>query len=212
MNKKIIFIIIICLGVLAFGGVGVYFLSSKKIASEGKNQNASEVALNTIAVKPKEDILWDDPAGFTFKYSPQLTVNKHDEDEINYAHVELTNTGNPGNIIVWAKDTTASDVKAWVKTEKTYQNANIIDTTLGGQPAKKVVLSTSPKKIITGVIYDELLFIVEGTVGDNTDWNNEYQKITDNFQFKPTESSTANEGGNASSDVDIGADEEETLE
>jgi hypothetical protein len=47
-----------------------------------------------------------------------VTVDKHDEDQENYAHIEMTHKDQPGTIIIWAKDTTAVDGAGWVKKEK----------------------------------------------------------------------------------------------
>jgi hypothetical protein len=211
MNRKIIVIIGVVLLLVIGSGVGVYIYSSRKSVDDKEKTNSELIGMETPTPQPAADIAWDDPAGFTFKYSPTLSLNKHDEDEVNYAHLEFTESKHPGNILVWAKDTTAADVKAWVKTEKSFKDTNIIDTTLGGQPAKKVVLSGETKKIITGVIYDELLFTVEGTFTDNAYWTAEYQKIIDSFQFKPVNTAATTNTSTSASD-DSGADEEETLE
>ena len=98
---------------------------------------------------------WTDPAGFTFQYPKDVTIDKHDEDTENYAHVEMTHKDHPGNLIVWAKDTKAADVNAWVKTEKQFGGATVSEATLGGKPAKTVSVE-SPKKVFTGTISDEL--------------------------------------------------------
>lgn len=212
MNKKSLIIIIVVLLLLAAGGGLIYFQASgQKTKTDADTNNPEKVAITTLAPKSAEDVLWDDPAGFTFKYTEGLAVNKHDEDQDNYAHVELTSSTHPGNIIIWAKDTTASDVKAWVKTEKIFKDANILETTLGGQPAKKIIFSAPAKKVITGSIYDDLLFTVEGTYEDSTFWTNEYQKIADTFAFKPPENTTDDYSADPAP-AEYSADEEETLE
>ena len=58
-------------------------------------------------------------AGFSFSYPEGLTVDKHDEDQENYAHIEMTLKDTLGNVIVWAKDAPASDLAAWIK-KKTF--------------------------------------------------------------------------------------------
>jgi len=209
MNKKRLFIIIvvilICVSVVA-GTVWYRTVRSKEsvVGPLGQNEAASkpQTALTT----------WEDPAGFTFQYPRGLSVNKHDEDEENYAHVELTDSAHPGNVIVWAKDTTAADVTAWVKTEKNFSGASSFDTTLGKQPAKKILLVSPTKKMIVGVVYDELLFMVEASLGDDTYWSDTAQTVIDSFAFIPLEEyesqgDTAGEAGGTQS-----VDEEEVLE
>jgi len=203
----------IIIGVIAFavvfGGI-IYILSGRN--NTGKiptPQSATEKTGSNIPTQAPE-LIWDDPAGFTFRYSGGLNINNHEEDPDNYAHVELTSPTNPGNIIVWAKDTTAADVTAWVRTEKEFQGANVIDTTLGGQPAKKIILTGTVKKTVTGIVYDGLLFMIEGNTSGDTFWTSEYQKIGDSFRFKPPDTQTSDtSGGNSSGG---GYDEEETVE
>ncbi len=162
------------------------------------------VSVQTPAPTPAALLLtWDDPAGFSFSYPEGLTVNKHDEDNQNYAHVELTSKDHPGSLIVWAKDTNSADVKAWVNTDKTFAGASVIDTTIGSQPAKKVTIA-SPEKRITGTIFDELLFMIETTLTDKLYWSGVDEQVAGSFEFTPT----AGGGGGG----DVAADEEETVQ
>lgn len=208
MRKNII-IASIVLTILVVGG-GVFFFT--------RIQSNSKKALTLVKISPTPEtetyLTWDDEVGFTLQYPENLIVNKHDEDQDNYAHLEFTSSSKKGNIIVWAKDTTAADVKAWVKTEKEFKNASPIDTTLGGQPAKKIMLSDPQKKIIIGTVYDGLLFTIEETSDDTSAWNNEFTKLSDSFTFKPTESNqstgtTVSDDSESSNEV---VDEEEILE
>lgn len=157
-------------------------------------------------------LIWDDPAGFKFQYPKGLSVNKHDEDQENYAHVELMNPNHPGSVIVWAKDTTAADAAAWAKTEKAFTGASILDTTLGNQPAKKILLTAPNRTVIVGTIYDELLFTVEATMGNDTYWSEVAQTAIDSFTFTPipAEQGSAEEGGAPGGSEAV--DEEEVIE
>ena len=48
----------------------------------------------------EKHLMWDDPAGFTFDYPEGVAIDKHDEDQENYAHVELTHPQHQGKILV----------------------------------------------------------------------------------------------------------------
>jgi hypothetical protein len=206
--KKPILITVIVIGILVLVTSGIFLLSRNVKTTTLPKQ--TEITSSPTIVSRK---LWDDQAGFTFTYNPDLKIDKHDEDQDNYAHLEMTNTGNTGEIFVWAKDTNALDVQAWVRTEKSFKDANIIDTSLGGQPAKKIVITNPTKKVITGTIYDGLLFYVENTGGDDTYWQDEYNQMINSFTFKPADSTSET---NASDTAENGQaesyDEEETVE
>ncbi|MBI5619617.1 hypothetical protein HY950_01530, partial [Candidatus Gottesmanbacteria bacterium] len=108
----------IIVGMVAGGGTGVY-LWQRTNASKQK-------PVPVVPAPAREEVAtWTDPAGFTFQYPKALAADKHEEDQDNYAHVELTSKDHPGSIIVWAKDTTATDVNAWVKTEKLFAGATV---------------------------------------------------------------------------------------
>lgn len=161
-------------------GLGVYLAANKNRFSPQTNQ---QTAQTTLTPTPPTLATWDDPAGFTFTYPDGLSVNKHDEDTNNYAHIELTHKDHPGSVIVWAKDTTSADVQAWATTEKQFAGSTMIDTTLGGKAAKKI--SFSPNKRIVGTIYDDLLFTVDATLDDQAYWEKVVDVIANSFTFKP---------------------------
>lgn len=208
--KRRVVIVIICIVLAAIFGGSIYVLSGK--SALGKMVSPQSVTEQKQSAQPTvvPELTWDDPAGFTIRYSGELNINNHEEDPDNYAHLELTNPIHPGNIIVWVKDTTAADVTAWVQTDKGYQDANKINTTLGGQPAKKIILTGTVKKTVTGAIYDGLLFMIEGNLSDSAYWTVQYQRISDSFQFKPLENPPPDYSG--SGEADSGYDEEETIQ
>lgn len=188
---------IIVLGVIV---AGVFFFSQKntKIISPG------EVVSNpTPAV---EMTTWDDPAGFSFQYPKDLSVNKHEEDPDNYAHVELTSKDHQGSIIVWASDLPkgVTTLDSWVK--KLYSTGTSIDTILGGEPAKKILVSSPSAKLIVGTVSEGLLFYVDGTLTDKAYWQSVEDGIVTTFALTPDTSAGS---GQSSGDA---VDEEEVVQ
>lgn len=180
--------------VLAVVGIGLYFFQKKSsVITPG------EAIAPTLT--PKVELTtWNDPAGFSFQYPKNLSVNKHEEDNENYAHVELTNNEHPGKIIVWVKDAPAK----WP-----FEGGTTLDTTLGGLAAKKILTTAPVKMLTTGVITDNLLFSVEATLTDSEYWNGVHDTITSSFAFTDDTSAPAAVGGAApASDFD----EEEVVE
>jgi len=180
---------------------GAYLFLSKKYV---RTPSITSITVSPTPILQPKVLTWDDPAGFTFSYPEGVFLNKHDEDKDNYAHVEFTNKDHPGNLIVWAKDTTSADVTAWVRTEKQFGGATTIDTTLANQPAKKITLS--PNKLIVGTIYDELLFTIDATLDDKAYWSQIQDTIVNSFTFKPAQAAAGGDPGNAA------VDEEEVVQ
>jgi hypothetical protein len=207
MKKPVLFSLIVIVIIAAIGS-GIYFVGQKQKTKI--NPKAEALAPSPT---PKIRLTWNDPAGFTFSYDPDVKINKHDEDEVNYAHVEITNQSFPGTIIIWAKDTTALDSSAWANTQKEFKNASIIDTTFGGQPGKKVVITSPIQKMITGAVYDNLLFYIEKIASNDAYWQQEYVGITDSFTFKPVDNTgIQNESEQNNNDENQAVDEEEVVE
>lgn len=156
---------------------------------------------------------WTDPAGFSLQYPEGIVINPHEEDNLNYAHLELMHPDHTGSLIVWVKDTSSADVNAWVKTEKAFSGGNIIDSTLGGEPAKKVLLQEPLPKIFTGSIYDELLFMIEADLADREYWQNVHDGIVTSFTFIPLDGEQpAQAAAPDESYEEYAVDEEEVLE
>ena len=191
MKKPIVITLII--GVFCIVVVIVFLLQKQKPQTKSVTQTQNQPV--------EELVLWEDQAGFSFKYPKTISVNKHNEDEENYAHIELTSATHSGRLIVWAKDTTYADVEAWVK------NSVSVDTTLGGLLAKKIIISTPSKKVIIGTISDQILFTIEAEPTESDSyWTDVSNTIASGFAFTPTETT------NDSASEEASYDEEEVVE
>jgi len=160
--------IIIVLGVLV-GGIIVYSQKNTNVLSPGEVATSKPTPTPAVALTT-----WDDPAGFSFQYPKDLSVNKHEDDNDNYAHVELTNGSHPGSIIVWVSDVSS----AWPP-----KGGTSIDTTLGGVTAKKILIATPSAKLIVGAVSEGLVFKIEGTLTDKTYWQTVEDGIVKTFAF-----------------------------
>lgn len=203
----------IVIGALLLGGIGAV---TYMLVSPAKTQTPSEVLVKEDAPKLKL-LTWDDPAGFTFSYPEGVVVNKHEEDQENYAHVEMTHPDHKGSLIVWAKDLPAgvTDVATWVKKDPQLSKGVSLDTSLGDSVAEKTLVTNPEKRMVIGTIYDGLLFYVESTLTDETYWEAAINTVTGSFVFKPTETSgqSAPPASPNSAGQDVGSvDEEEVLE
>lgn len=199
--------IIVIVGLVAGGTL---FFSQKK--SQTSTSHVTEATSPTPV--PFMLTTWTDAAGFSFQYPKDLTVNNHEDDNVNYAHVELTSATHPGSIIVWASDlpTGVTDVASWVKKDASLSAGMVIDTTLGGEPAKKIIISSPTKTLTVGTVSEGLLFSVVGTLTDNEYWSRVHDTITGSFAFTPDTGSSAPASGSNAASGDQGVDEEEVVQ
>lgn len=205
--------LMVMIGALLLGGIGA---ATYILVSPAKLQAPSEVLVKEESPKLKL-LSWDDPAGFTFSYPDGVVVDKHDEDQQNYAHIEMTHPDHKGNLVVWAKDLPAgvTDVVSWVKKDTQLAKGVSLDTSLGGSVAEKILVTTPEKRMIVGTVYDGLLFYVESTLTDDAYWESAINTVTGSFVFKPTETTAQSapaSSSNSSGYDDSVADEEEVLE
>jgi len=127
---------------------------------------------------------WEDPAGFKFSYPDGIKINPHEEDTVNYAHLELTSTGHSGGILIWMKDTNYKTLDEWVKDEAS--DAQVFDSELGGKPAKKVAY-VSPQKLVVATIDVDVLVLVEVSLDEEGYWQGVNDQILSSFEFIPLE-------------------------
>lgn len=207
MKRVLIFLVIAVLLGGVGGGAYLYYSGTAKniISPKGEDTAAKPTPTPTL-------VTWDDPAGFSAQYPDGLTVNKHDEDKDNYAHVEFTNAAHPGGLIIWVKDlpkgitTTAS----WGKKMSASSSAILFDTTIGGQPAQKVLNSSPNKTVAVGAVYDGVLWTVETNLADASYWQSVHDTIVGSFTFKPVSTPAAAAAAPDASDQPV--DEEEVIQ
>ena len=210
MTKKKIFlfagiiigVIIVCI---------TLFFNRQRLFFPKKVQNTTEAS---VSATPKEELVtWDDPAGFSFQYSKGLTVDKHDEDTQNYAHVELTSTDHKGRVIVWVKDTTATTIAQWLKNEKSLKDAVSVDTTLGGNEAKKVMVKDPIKKQITATLDEDVLVLIEAELDEEGFWQKVNDGIAESMTFSTNPKNETTDGDSGANEAPpVEADEVENVE
>lgn len=205
--------VVIVLGAVVLGaiGAGTYLLVNPSFSSSQSPVVGSEVP--AVTETPAKRIFWKDPAGFTFSYPEGVVINKHDEDKVNYAHIEMTDPKHQGSLILWAKDLPpgVTDAATWVKKDAALAGSNTLDTTLGTIAAKKILITQPEKKIVIGTVADGLLFYIESVLTDETYWQRVVNTVTETFAITPTDTQVRASPGEAAVD-DVVADEEEVLE
>lgn len=154
---------------------------------------------------PVELATWEDANGFSFQYPKNLKLDVHDEDTVNYAHLEFTSLEHPGSVTVWGKDTNAVDAAAWVKAQKVFAGAVILDTMMSEKPGKKVLIETPKKQIVAAVVDEGVVFYVEGDLQESEFWTQVHTTITTSFTFIYNKPASGENDG-------VAVDEEEIVE
>ena len=204
MNKRTLIFIIVGIVSLFLGSSGTFWWYQKTRVQKIPSSLTKQEEVISLA----KLVMWDDPSGFTFLYPQDLIVNKHDEDQENYAHVELTHPQHTGRIIVWAKDPPDSDIEV-LSAQLAGDKGIVLDTVLGGKPGKKIRISKPALTVTTAALYDGLLFTVE-TVPTDPYWNSVQDKLLESFTFKPIPGMESDEGSTDSYSTPV--DEEEVVE
>lgn len=181
MHRKVVFIILGVTAVLVTL-ILVVFLTLKK-----ETVVSSEVKVVPTSIPLEETTTWNDQAQFSFQYPKSLSLNPHNEDQVNYAHVELSSATHSGNLIVWVKDSAADTIDNWVKTEKI---KNAIDSSLADVPGKKVLTTGDINKLTISVIQNGYLYQIETNLEDADFWNKTLDIVTSSFKFTSLGSST----------------------
>lgn len=209
LNKKTI-LMILSIAVISGATIGGgYYLS------HAKTKVVSPLSLQaSVSATPIQEELttWEDPSEFSFVYPKGLKLNQHDEDKINYAHLELTSDTHPGRIIFWAKDTNEISIDNWAKKNDA---KGALDTTLGDEKAKKILITDPSQKIITSALHNGYLYQAEGEMGDDY-WKKVYGDVLASYKFTSTKPSknteSVDDSSTSSDDSQSSYDEEETIQ
>lgn len=179
MSRKTLLLVLFL--ALIVGGFTFFLVIRPRLSSPKKE---SEVKSETTVDLTE----WVDPSGFKFSYPKDLALDPHREDQENYAHLELVSTensglsaGEAGRLIIWVQKTEDSDLEGWVADQP--QNIQVLDTELGGLPAKKMAFS-APQKLVTAAVDVDALVLIEMYPGSAAAyWQKVYDQVIASFEF-----------------------------
>jgi hypothetical protein len=202
------------LTILIFGGA--YFLvpkiSNDVPQSPSDNQEQTKSAITAVLEK---DLFYEDPLGFSFSYPESSKLDKHPEDTVNYANVEIIAKDRIGKVKIVVSDMKEKDIASFIKKDTDMKLANVLDSKLGTMDAKKAYID-STKKIVTAMIWDGMLFKMEVMPADNQEAVRLGDKILASMKVLETanytDSSVASSGGGANVADDAGSGDEEVIE
>ena len=113
---------------------------------------------------------WTDEAGFSFQYPENIAIDKHPDDNDNYANLTLTDSDQEGSIDIVMSDKN-NTMDKWL---------NPIDTILGEKDGKKNITAT---ETIIGVIDNDVLVTLKRSTKLSPLLEVAWQNITDSWVF-----------------------------
>lgn len=205
MKSKFSIVLFVVLFIIGLIG-GYYFFISKNYISP---VNTAQISPTAIEEKPEELATWTDQSEISFQYPKSVTINPHDEDTQNYAHLELSSLQHPGKMLVWVQDAPVNNLDAWVKLQK---GENVVDTTLAGEKAKKLLVVSDSKKTVITTLKDGYLYEIE-VYAEDPYWDYVYDIVSQSFTIGKL-NSKADTQLNNDADISSNSDavEEEVLE
>jgi len=191
MEKKWVILVTVSVAVIVFAA-GLFIMSREKSEERivSPVSQGSQTSPKQSPTPPEGSLTsWQDPAGFSFSYPEGLSLDVHPEDNQNYSHLTFTAKNQPGEIFILVSETSLKTAAQWQKQDKEAKTGQVLDTTLGGTEAKKVLISDTEPKLITAVVDQGALFVL-ALRGESAVLSKAYEKILATFAFEelPSES------------------------
>lgn len=208
-QKKVLIILAVVVVISVIGGL--LWFRSRQTASEvlSPTEQTSEV---TPAQTGANLLTWNDQAGFTFQYQPGIKINKHDEDQGNYAHLDLYLDSKDGVVKILASDTKYKTAEEWANKEKKSSQAEveIMEATLSGKSARKITFSDTQTTTI-GVVDEGLLFTIKLEPDKEGYWQKIFDQTVSTFTLVYPTAAPSSQGSSAADDSSV-IEEEEIIE
>lgn len=212
MKEKITIIIIVSVFVLALIVIAL-------IGTFGKQDKASPIEQPNLTkpvkeIKPSETFIeYTDPAGFSFSYPDNLSIEKTEiEDPNAYADLQIYSKDVNGSIKLKIVDTKFTSLNAWLDSTGAKPLSSGNDTTGKNIPSKKKLGNLDALEVKTtdrlmlGALDQKVLFTIEVPLVEEKFWMEVYEKILEEFSFVSPETNTTS-GESTSSDVTFEGEE-----
>lgn len=183
MKQKILILVVVIVILVALGGLYLF----TKPDSQAPNISA-ETEEKKEALPSETFIEYTDPAGFSFSYPDNLSIEKNEVMDANtYADLQLFSKDVSGSLALRITDTKFKTLNDWVK--EVSVSATPIEKQLGN--LKGIEVRTGDR-ILLGAIDQGVLFNIEVPLLEEDFWIKVYDKILADFSFViPERSATA---------------------
>ncbi len=203
MSKKTL-IILAVLVLLGVGGVTGYFVLNGRSSKETGGDRSVSLLPKTSKDEVNADTLYEDSAGFSFKYPKNAKVTDVTPNGDEY-YTQLNLTKGSEKVIITLKDTSTKTIEDWLKGDTVYSGASLVGAaSLDGVSAKQY---TKGEKLITVAVDGGVIYLIEGLKDDGF-WENVQGSIVSTFKF----AGAANASNSSSGASDVIYEEEEVIE
>ncbi|MBI2593635.1 hypothetical protein HYW44_03255 [Candidatus Daviesbacteria bacterium] len=187
-------IVIISAFILVLLVLGVFFFLSWK--GSGKPNQQINLIPSVKENAPSETFIeYTDPAGFSFSYPDNLSIEKADtEDPNSYADLQIFSKDVNGSIKLRIEDTKLKSVDEWIKSNNIPDTAMSKENKLGNLDAKEV---RTTDRLMLGAVDQKILFTIEVPLVEEKFWMKVYEKILSEFSFVTPEANNASSGSNS---------------
>ena len=189
-NKKLLLIVIV---IIIVGTVFWWLFSNRSKSSPPFNPIAQSSDIQKKA--PSETLIeYVDPAGFSFNYPDNLSLNKNDiEDNTTYVDLQLNSNHVSGSLSLKITDSKYKTLDEWVNLNKAAVTEEPKEVMLGTLKAKE--LKTSDR-LLLGALDQGILFTIELPRIEEEFWTKVYSKILADFSFAVPETNTSDVSSN----------------
>lgn len=170
MNKKIA----AALSLVLIVAVALFF------SNRPKDQLSSPFINQPKEIIPSETLIeYTDPAGFSFSYPDNLSLEKNEEaDEGTYADIQLSSKQVSGSLNLKISDSKFASIDEWVKLNQGTKR----EVKLGNLNATEIKTND---RLLLGALDQGVLFTIELPLLEEDFWMQVYNKILAGFSFAP---------------------------
>lgn len=198
MNKKLILIVAVIIGLIVIGIIVVNRAKQNIISSSPLIQQKE--AKNT---KPSETLKeYSDPSGFTISYPDNLSLTKNEvTDDKTYADIQLSSKDVSGSLNLKITDSKFATLDEWLKLNK----GSIKEIKLGNLKAMEIMTTD---RLLLGALDKNIFFTIEIPLMEKDFWMAVYDKVLTTFSFSAPESVNST----SASSEDVSFEGEEVVE
>lgn len=191
MKHKTLFFSLVTLTIVIAAG----FLFFRPGKDDNQQLNAPEAKKEII---PSEtSIEYADPAGFSFSYPDNLSIEKNEEVDTNtYADLQLFSKDVNGSLALRITDTKLKTLEDWIK-EASSSNTPV-EKKLGNLKALEVKTND---RLMLAALDQGVLFTIEMPLIEQQFWMKVYEKVLTGFTFISPETAAAGVSNPASEEV-----------
>lgn len=156
---------------------------------------------------PSETFIeYADPAGFTFNYPDNLSIEKNEiTDNSTYASLQLSSKDVNGSLSLKITDSKFKTLDEWLKLNT---NATAKEVKLGSINAKEI---KTADRLLLGALDQGIFFTIEMPLVEEEFWTKVYSKVLTDFSFVTPENTTSQSAANPTSG-DVVFEGEEVVE